>query len=94
MNKPAVHHIVDTLTAEAICSDLGVSSHMIRHARTTGVFPASWYDAIARKCEFVGIPCPRSAFNWKRLANDIGGDPLSCKDVGDQDAKKVNGSAA
>lgn len=75
MNKSAVHHIIDALTPETICSDLGVSSHMIRHARTTGVFPASWYDTIAKRCDATGTPCPRSAFNWKRPANGVGNGP-------------------
>jgi hypothetical protein len=65
MNKHAVINITDTLTAPAIMARLGVSSHMIRHARTTGVFPASWYAPVKAMADDVGIPCPLSAFNWK-----------------------------
>lgn len=68
MNKPAIHHITDTLGAEAICAALGVTPHSIRGARTTGQFPASWYDALQSMCIEVGIPCPRNAFNWKAAA--------------------------
>lgn len=71
MNKRAVHHITDTLGGDVICTALGVSSHMVRHARTTGQFPSSWYDPIFEMCNVVGIPCPRSAFKWKQLANNL-----------------------
>jgi hypothetical protein len=71
MNKPAVIHITDTLTAPAIMARLGVSSHMIRHARTTGVFPASWYAPVKAMADEVGIPCPLSAFNWKATGDAL-----------------------
>lgn len=91
MSKHAVHHIIDTLTPDAICADLGVSSHMIRHARTTGVFPSSWYDRIFEMCSAIGIPCPRSAFNWKRSANKVGSAIVEFQ--GDT-AQKANGGVA
>lgn len=65
MKKNAVHHIIDTLTGEAICAALDVSPHSIRYARTSRQFPASWYRPIKEMCDAVGIPCPLSAFNWK-----------------------------
>lgn len=72
MNKKAVHHIIDTLTADAVMARLDVSFHMIRHARTTGLFPASWYGPLKSMSDEVGIPCPLSAFNWKSTANKVG----------------------
>lgn len=71
MSRKPTHHIIDTLTPDAIMSRLGVSFHMIRYARSSGVFPASWYDEIDAMCLSVGIDCPRSAFNWKNSANNI-----------------------
>ena len=71
MNKHSVHQITDTLGGEAIATRMGVSSHMIRHARTSGMFPSSWYAALKAMCDDVGIPCPLSAFNW-RAANKVG----------------------
>ncbi|AKG94552.1 hypothetical protein Shpa_41 [Paracoccus phage Shpa] len=72
MNKPAIHHITTTLGTDAICSALGVTPHSVRHARTTGLFPASWYDALSSMCTETGIPCPRNAFNWKARAKKHG----------------------
>jgi len=71
MSKKAVHHIIDTLTAEAIMAELSVSFHMIRYARTTGMFPASWYAPLKAMADEVGIPCPLTAFNWKPTANKL-----------------------
>lgn len=71
MNKKAVHHIIDTLTADAIMAKLDVSFHMIRYARTTGMFPASWYGPLQSMAVDVGIDCPLSAFNWKPTANEV-----------------------
>lgn len=65
MNKPAVITITDAIPAEAICQRLGVTSHSIRHARTTGGFAASWYVGLSELCRDAGIECPKSAFNWK-----------------------------
>lgn len=64
MEKPSVI-IIDALGADRIEARLGVTSHMIRYARSTGSFPASWYDTIERMCAEEGVRCPRSAFNWK-----------------------------
>ncbi|WP_145398566.1 hypothetical protein [Paracoccus sulfuroxidans] len=75
MNKPAVHQITDTLGADAICAALNVTSHSVRGARTSGVFPASWYDVLQSMCIEMGIPCPRNAFNWKGLAKISGNYP-------------------
>jgi len=69
-NKP-VHQIIETLTPDAIMARLGVSFHMIRYARTSGVFPASWYDDIEKMSRDAGIDCPRDLFNWKS-ANNVG----------------------
>lgn len=68
MNKSAVHQIIDTLTPDAICSELGVNKHSIRYARTAGVFTASWYGPLSKMCVDNGIPCPQDAFNWKTSA--------------------------
>ena len=72
MSKKPIHHIIDTLGSEEIASRFDVSSHMIRHARSSGVFPASWYADMKAWCEDVGIPCPMSLFNWKATANKTG----------------------
>lgn len=68
MNKPAVREITDTLATDALCARLGVKPHSIRHARTTGTFPASWYAPLKAMCDAAGIECPMSAFNWKAEA--------------------------
>ena len=68
MNKPAIQNITRTLGDDAICAALGVTHHSVRGARTTGVFPASWYDTLQSMCIEAGIPCPRNAFNWKAAA--------------------------
>lgn len=68
MNKPAIKNITRTLGDDAICAALGVTQHSVRGARSTGLFPASWYDALQSMCIEVGIPCPRNAFNWKASA--------------------------
>jgi hypothetical protein len=80
MNKQTVHHITDTLTAAAICAELGVTPHSIRYARTTGAFPASWYANLRRMCDEVGIPCPLSAFNWKSVAKKTSNDDPDIQD--------------
>lgn len=68
MQRDPVHHIIKTLGADAISDFLGVSSHSVRYAKTTGRFPASWYDPLDDFCIEVGIPCPRAAFNFRRAA--------------------------
>ena len=68
MNKPAIKNITRTLGDDAISAALGVTQHSIRGARSTGLFPASWYDTLQSMCIEVGIPCPRNAFNWKAAA--------------------------
>lgn len=65
MNKPAVIAITDALGSAAIERGLGVSEHSVRHARTTGAFPASWYEFLSGECGKEGIDCPMSAFNMK-----------------------------
>lgn len=60
-------------------SRLGVSFHMIRYARTSGVFPASWYNDIDKMSRDAGIDCPRSLFNWKSAANNVGTASGDCK---------------
>lgn len=72
MSKQHVHHITDTLGADAICARLGVSPHSIRYARTDGSFPASWYGPLKTMCDDVGIPCPLTAFNWRVPAKELG----------------------
>lgn len=79
MSKKPVHQIIDALTPEAIMARLGVSFHMIRHARTSGMFPASWYDDIEKMSRKAGIDCPRSLFNWKTSANNVGTRSKECK---------------
>lgn len=74
MNKPAVNHVIATLGVGTICAALDVSTHSVRYAKTTGSFPASWYDVLHDMCMKVGIACPRNAFNWKPPAKNIG-DP-------------------
>lgn len=72
MNKAAVHHITNTLGTSGICEALGVTGHSVRYARTTGAFPASWFDALSKMCAAAVIPCPRDAFNWKPIAKKYG----------------------
>jgi len=91
MNKPAIHNITDTLGADAICAALDVTPHSIRHARTTGLFPASWYDALYSMCDEIGIPCPRSAFNWKAAAKKHG---VSARRIQDNPAQKARSEGA
>lgn len=68
MNKPAVKRITDAIGTDPLCRRLSVSEHSIRHARTTGVFPASWYAPVDEMCRSIGIECPKSAFNFKSIA--------------------------
>lgn len=68
MNKPAIKNITRTLGDDAICAALGVTHHSIRGARSTGLFPSSWFDKLEAMCIQAGIPCPRNAFNWKAAA--------------------------
>ena len=86
MSKKTVHHMIDTLTADAIMAKLGVSFHMIRYARTTGMFPASWYGPLKVMADDVGIPCPLSAFNWKSTANTISTDAQENQDATEKGA--------
>ena len=72
MKKHPVHHITDTLGAEALKARLGVSRHAIRYARTTRTFPPAWYAALKDMCEEIGIPCPISVFSWKDTAKKYG----------------------
>lgn len=65
MNKPAVLTITDAIPSADMQRALGVTEHSIRHARFTGLFPASWYGPLVELCEGAGIECPMSAFNWK-----------------------------
>lgn len=69
MNKPAVLEITDAIPSELMCARLGVSAHSVRGARTSGVFPASWYAVLSDICAEVGVGCPRDAFNWKSNAD-------------------------
>lgn len=65
MNRNAVHHIIATLTPEAIEASLDVSPHSVRAAKTKGEFPSNWYAGLKALCDEVGIPCPLSAFYWR-----------------------------
>lgn len=88
MSKTTVHHITKTLGTDAICSALGVSPHSVRHARNTGLFPSGWYDPLDRLCIEVGIPCPRSAFNWKASAKKLGGGNASVQVTENHNGKR------
>jgi hypothetical protein len=65
MSKEAVKKITAELGTEAIQEALDVSSHSVRAARTSGVFPASWYGPLLSLCRERGIDCPLEAFNWR-----------------------------
>lgn len=93
MKHKPVHHITNTLTPDAIMARLGVSFHMIRYARTTGTFPASWYRQIKDMCDEVGIPCPLSAFNWRHSANKIGDDVSQVQVEAAKNANVAGGAA-
>jgi hypothetical protein len=69
MSKAAVRHIADTLGAEAIQSQLGVTHRALRHARSIGYFPAAWFAGLEAMCLAAGIDCPRSAFSFKVAEN-------------------------
>lgn len=77
MDKKPLHHIVDTLTPEAIMARLDVSFHMIRYARSSGMFPANWYAEIRDMCASAGIDCPLCLFNWKTVPAEPRNRPLS-----------------
>ena len=66
--KRSVIAITDALGAEAISAKLSVTAHSIRHARTSGSFPASWYAPLDEMCDAANVECPRDAFNWKAAA--------------------------
>lgn len=74
MNKTSVHQITKHFGADVIAATFGVTEHSVRYARTAGVFPASWYDALSIMCLEAGIACPRNAFNWKPVAKKTGYD--------------------
>ena len=65
MNKIATHQIVSHFTAKRLTVIFDVSDHMIRHIRTTGAFPGSWFNPLKILCEAEGIECPADAFTWK-----------------------------
>ena len=65
MNRPFVHQIVREVGQGALASLIGVSVHSIRYAKTTGIFPSSWYPSVLRLASERGLECPLSAFNWK-----------------------------
>jgi len=70
MNKPAVSKIISTIGEDVLRARTGLSDHAIRHAKTTGAFAAGWFDELERMCVEAGVPCPRSAFNWKSPSSD------------------------
>lgn len=74
MNQSAVSKIIEAIGEEALRARTGLSLHAIRHARYTGAFAAGWYDEIDRMCLEAGVPCPRSAFNFKTATEE-----QSCK---------------
>lgn len=65
MSKDAVKKITDELGTRAIQDALDVSSHSVRYARTSGLFPASWYAPLLTLCNDRDIECPLEAFNWR-----------------------------
>ena len=54
--------IIDFVGAERIKEALSVKDDAVRKARTAGIMPASWYDAVER---LAGRPLPRSLFTFK-----------------------------
>lgn len=71
--KPALH-IVESLTPEALQA-AGMSERLIRHARSTGTFAASWYRIVRSLCQRAQIDCPLDAFNWKAPVRDSATTP-------------------
>lgn len=65
MSKSAVIEITDTLGTDRIQAHMDVSHHAVRHARTVGMFPASWYAGLRMMCAEAGLDCPEAAFNFK-----------------------------
>ena len=74
MSKTPVHEILNILGADTVQAKFGVSEFSIKHARSSGRFPASWYGEISKMCADNGIDCPMRAFNFKSPSSDT---PLS-----------------
>lgn len=72
--------IIESVGSGEIERALGVSRHSVRHAKTTGAFPASWFDQLDRMCAERGLACPRSLFNFKPPVAEV-----SCPSSSDGD---------
>ena len=67
MDKHAA--IIDAIGADWFKGQFGVGDAAIRKARAHGM-AASWFHLTERECIERGIPCPRSAFNFKGVGKD------------------------
>ena len=94
MNRNAVHHIIATLTPEAIEARLDVSPHSVRAAKTKGEFPANWYAGLKALCDEVGIPCPLSAFYWRAVDKKVSNTPPELQQDCAPGAEKIGEGAA
>ena len=65
MNTIATKRIVETLGSAEIQKAFDVGVRTVQQAQKKGQFAASWYNWMEARCIEEGIPCPRSAFNWK-----------------------------
>jgi hypothetical protein len=65
MSKHIIIDITDKIGPDTLARELGVTLHSVRHARTTGLFPASWYGPLLGLCAERDIECPLEAFNWR-----------------------------
>jgi hypothetical protein len=65
MAKNSIRKMTDDLGVDNLASRLRVTTHSIRHARVTGLFPASWFDVIDGMCRERKMDCPRDLFNFK-----------------------------
>lgn len=60
--KSEVRRLTEQIGSEKLQAALGVSEYSIRHARTTGRFPASWFTVVRDLC---GGECSEELFNFK-----------------------------
>lgn len=80
MSSP--HEIIRAVGAERAATALDVGPASVRVQLSRGVLPASWFDILEALCVEAGIPCPRSAFNFKKpsIAKTHGDSTTSVQD--------------
>ncbi|GAA6196668.1 hypothetical protein NBRC116598_21120 [Pseudophaeobacter arcticus] len=48
---------------------LGIKPAAISNAVSDGKFPSSWFEAVERECDRLGVDCPTDLFSFKRSSN-------------------------